>query len=252
MAPEAIVIRRTSARDWNTVIDIYNHPKYGCATHALIGEDGSLTQIAPLNRCVNPHIELPHIELTLVNAGQLLEVGAIYKTWYGKQIKSDDVYVDDTETAWQAFPDVQIEALAMVIEAIFDELGPLPIYGADEVGVYVGPNPGGALKFELLRQRFGLYPIPLYVTTAITPIFTEPMAAADQLMPPLPPGVNVTLESEGRYGWMQISTVAQLDGERLNVCGWVRRQHLAPTIPSQAEFDPKAGWDDLKPSDFET
>lgn len=238
-APTCVVLRRSATLDLSATLDSYQHDRVVRATHAVIGAGGEVVQVAPFGRQAMPR-DPESIDLTLVNGGPLLEVGTTCRTWYGRDLDHEQVYIDPEENCWHAFGAEQIESLLVLLSALSERYGPLPLLGADETEVYRGPNPGPALPLELLRQALGLdQPLAhAWVTRRLTPLHYEPRCDSVQIGPPLPVGTSVTLESEGDFGWAQITTTYRHEGETATLCAWVRKRNLAEERPAEPEALP--------------
>lgn len=240
------------------------------AVHFIVDEGGTVVQ------CLSLHLSSRHlgasawgwtsdlsrhtIGICLVNSGKLYQVGTQYKTWYGKVIKKDDVYLDDNDVPWQAFPEEQIRALVSLTDVLLSQRTVQAILGLSDVSPAHPDNPGAAFPMTAFRhamqglveeesQGFG------YQVCRLTPIFSEPSDDDLQVAPPLSPGTHVTLEALWPGGWAQVSTQPGEPFE-IAVCGWVRRRAIAladypaPDAPAPVDFDDTFDFDDLKNADY--
>ena len=123
---ECVVIHYTAGGALEATIAWFQNPDSSASAHYVIGRDGRVVQMVPLEdrawhagvsrwrgrRGVNRF----SWGIELCNWGRLTEVaGGGYENWTGRRYKGPAPYLDGAGQPWEPFPDAQIEALVRVL-----------------------------------------------------------------------------------------------------------------------------------------
>lgn len=160
--PLYLIVHYTAGTRPSQTINWFINPAAKASAHLLIDRYGVVVQFVPLNlvawhagasRYGNlRNLNYYSIGVELDNAGRLSKVG-------GKWQRLDRTFSDDevlltrrllTTYAWERYPDVQINALVEVVQALRSTYGHMDILGHNEVNS-AKLDPGPAFPWDRFR-----------------------------------------------------------------------------------------------------
>ena len=179
--PKFLLMHYTAGPSMEGAIRSLTNPKRKASAHLIIDKNGDVTQLVPFNnkawhagRSVwQPEPSLRYeglnrfsIGIELVNGGRLLKAaGDTYRTWWGKKIPLDDVFIDEdyyitskyanqsihkTGLAFERYPEEQLLAVLEICRTLVETFDMIDILGHSDVALPEGRklDPGPAFPME--------------------------------------------------------------------------------------------------------
>ena len=166
MEAKAIVFHTTASSSLASTVTWLRRAESGASVHLLIGRDGAIVQMVPLNRTAahagkatlagGETFNRNSISISLANAGRLEKEGGTYRAWFGKEIDPAEVteVPGSPTTYWHKPTPTQLNT-AEAVTALLVEAYPISrIVGHDEISGGLEDDPGPAVPVEGFRERF--------------------------------------------------------------------------------------------------
>ena len=176
IAPKAIVLHYTAG---GTAVSSVNwlsrDDETYVSAHIVIGRDGHVFQLGPLNRRAlhagvsqwqgRENLNNWSIGIELANWGLVTRNGASYVSWAGHPVSAlkvqEATHKSGLRAYWEAYPGVQVLSLIEVCKALTQEYGIGTIVGHDDVSPGRKVDPGPLLDMEELRAEVFNPPTPI-------------------------------------------------------------------------------------------
>ncbi|MCF8296607.1 MAG: N-acetylmuramoyl-L-alanine amidase [Saprospiraceae bacterium] len=242
--PDTIVIHYTAGSSLQSSANWLTNPKAKASAHLIVGKSGEIVQLVPFNK-ISWHagksdwkgrsgLNNYSIGIEIDNAGILEKRIDGYYTWFGKKVDDNKVVLakhkdQQTEKAWEAYTDKQIEAVENICLCLKDEYNITEIVGHDDIAPKRKSDPGPAFQMQKLKDKI-LYgrkdevidDIPetnlteVIVTADLLNIRTKPSADAATVTSPLAKGTKLkVMEIDGNWSKVKLETE-----------GWVSSKYL--------------------------
>jgi N-acetylmuramoyl-L-alanine amidase len=245
-APQYLVFHYTAGSSAKSSADWLCNPAAKASAHLVLGREGEIIQLAPLN-VVTWHAGISHwagltgmnnhsIGIEMDNAGVLKNLGDRYESAFGKVYPRNEVVLarhrhGTTEQAWHAYTEAQISRAFELAELLFSHYGLKEVLGHEDIARGRQSDPGPAFPLGSVAARVAGRmedDFPRYtVIAASLNIRSGPDAAAAPVAPALKRGTEVALLEAGER-WSRVEVVGKGDIE-----GWVFNAHLqaVPVAP---------------------
>lgn len=178
--PDTIVIHYTAGDSTEGAVKVLTKPKDQqpqASAHMVVGMDGQVVQLAPLNRITahagTSEYNLPtgkrtsfnkySIGIEISNPGYLTKTEDKFYTWYKKEVPAEAVFEGAHRNAvtkakyWYKYPQVQIDKVFEICEAIMKAYPIKYILGHEEIAPGRKTDPGPAFPLDLLREKLGAW-----------------------------------------------------------------------------------------------
>ena len=238
-APQYLVFHYTAGSSAKSSADWLCNPAAKASAHLVLGREGEIIQLAPLN-VVTWHAGISHwagltgmnnhsIGIEMDNAGVLKNLGDRYESAFGKVYPRNEVVLarhrhGTAEQAWHAYTEAQISRAFELAELLFSHYGLKEVLGHEDIARGRKSDPGPAFPLGSVAARVAGRmedDFPRYtVTAASLNIRSGPDAAAAPVAPALKRGTEVALLEAGER-WSRVEVVGKGDIE-----GWVFNAHL--------------------------
>ena len=241
--PRYLVIRYTAGQSASAAVSWLVSKESKASAHAVIGRDGSITQLVPFNRIafhtgisswdgingLSPH----SIGFELDNAGRFKRVGNSWVSWFGRIYPDEEVLVavhkHGTDTyGWHTYTEEQIQSALELGSALFARYNLIDVVGHDDIAPRRKWDPGPAFPMHSFRSKLvgRISSAPQILRTARSlhlrsgPGYQHPKL----LDTPLP--TDVQLEVLDKSGsWYMVDVVEEFEGD-MDIQGWVLSRHL--------------------------
>ena len=245
-APQYLVFHYTAGSSAKSSADWLCNPAAKASAHLVLGREGEIIQLAPLN-VVTWHAGISHwagltgmnnysIGIEMDNAGVLKNLGDRYESAFGKVYPRNEVVLarhrhGTAEQAWHAYTEAQISRAFELAELLFSHYGLKEVLGHEDIARGRKSDPGPAFPLGSVAARVAGRmedDFPRYtVIAASLNIRSGPDAAAATVAPALKRGTEVALLEAGER-WSRVEVVGKGDIE-----GWVFNAHLqaVPVAP---------------------
>jgi N-acetylmuramoyl-L-alanine amidase len=246
LAAQYLVFHYTAGSSAKSSADWLCNPAAKASAHLVLGREGEIIQLAPLN-VVTWHAGISHwagltgmnnhsIGIEMDNAGVLKNLGDRYESAFGKVYPRNEVVLarhrhGTTEQAWHAYTEAQISRAFELAELLFSHYGLKEVLGHEDIARGRKSDPGPAFPLGSVAARVAGRmedDFPRYtVIAASLNIRSGPDAAAAPVAPALKRGTEVALLEAGER-WSRVEVVGKGDIE-----GWVFNAHLqaVPVAP---------------------
>lgn len=164
-----IVMHYTAGPSVDRAIENFTDPTFRASAHFVVSRTGAVTQLVSLEniawhagrsfwrpekghghivglRGMNRH----SIGIEMVNAGKLKKVGGAIESWWGKPIPPKEVFFDDDNRPWHAYPSEQLHSVELLLRALWP-LGFEELLGHSDVSPRRKVDPGPAFPMEHMR-----------------------------------------------------------------------------------------------------
>jgi N-acetylmuramoyl-L-alanine amidase len=163
LSPDSVVIHYTAQTSTDGAVRSLSDPKRKVSAHFVIGRDGLIIQMVPLNRQAwhagrsSYHGRVGYnkysIGIELVNAGPLVcDNDNNYRTWYKSKIPNDQVEFG-RGYHWHSYTKEQIDACWDLCDLLLDTYGIKEILGHEEISPGRKTDPGPAFPLDKFRDR---------------------------------------------------------------------------------------------------
>ena len=242
--PDTIIIHYTAGSSAASSIRTLCDSNSKASTHALVGRDGSITQLVPFNTIAwhagkssyqgRVGLNKFAIGIEIDNAGRLTKSGAGYAAWFGRVYPDKDVMeaVHQNESApayWHTYTEKQIDAVFDICVNLMNTYNISMILGHEEIARGRKSDPGPAFPLEKLRERVllreradegAIEAVSKQHTGLVTAhklnIRSSPMRSAATVAPPLSRGTMLDILQESR-GWYEVE---------VHTRGWVKKDYI--------------------------
>ena len=168
LKPDLLIIHFTAGQTEAGAIQWMTNPKSKASSHIVIGKDGSITQLVPLNRIAyhagtsswegRTALNRYSIGIELDYPGQLKCSSGRWITWFNKAYDDDDVIVAKAKYGartygWLKYPDVQLEAAVEVAALLVGTYQLKEILGHEDISQRRKWDPGPAFPMEDFRAQ---------------------------------------------------------------------------------------------------
>jgi len=168
LVPDSIVIHYTAQTSTKGAIRSLSDPTRKVSAHFVLGRDGLLTQMVPLNRVAwhagkssyNGRVGYNKysIGIEIVNAGPLSkDQGGLFRTWYKGSIPEDEVeemYRGSLNYEyWHLYTKAQLDTLWNICALLVDVYGIKEVVGHEEISPGRKTDPGPAFPLDRFRDR---------------------------------------------------------------------------------------------------
>jgi len=241
--PQFLVIHFTGATSAESAVNWFLNNNAEASAHLVIGDDGSITQMAPFNvvtwhagksqwaglKGLNSH----SIGIELANAGQLEKQGANWVSRLDRKIIANEMVKvaahknGGTKTGWHTFSEIQLKTANEIANLLVSHYGLKDIVGHDDIAPGRKVDPGPAFPMSSFRSRaLGRKDetIDDYMTLDSLNIRKGPGSEFEPITKPLPKGTIVSvIRTEGSWGFVDVETSVH----NLNdLQGWVAIKFL--------------------------
>ena len=166
--PRFVIIHFTVGRSAEAAAAWLSRKSAGPSAHMVVGRDGSIIQLAPLDRTTfhcGPSrwgelegLDPYSIGIELDNAGPMTRKGGKWVFKFGGTFPDKDVVEAEHKdggpyTAWHAYSKEQIEALVSALRGIVETYDIEEILGHDDISPGRKWDPGPAFPMQLVRKR---------------------------------------------------------------------------------------------------
>lgn len=243
LIPRYLIIHYTAGQSVDGAVSWLSSKQSKVSAHAVIGRDGSITQLVPFNRvafhagisCWNGLNGLNNhsIGLELDNAGRLKKVGNKWVAWFGRKYAEKDVLIathkhDDVIYGWHTFTEPQITATLELALSLFSYYELFDVLGHDDIAPRRKWDPGPAFPMDSFRSkligRVQDRPQTFMTTRTLNirsgPDYRTPLVLGN----PLPERTRLEIISrEGR--WCFVDVLDEVE-EDMDIQGWVHAHYL--------------------------
>lgn len=236
--PDSIIIHYTAGDSTDVAVKTLKNPAIKASAHIVVGMDGEIVQLAPLN-IITWHAGQSEykgrvgynkysIGIEISNPGYLMkQPDGSFHTWYNKKIDPSLIVEANhrnkitTVKHWHKYPEVQINRVYEICEAICAAYDIQQILGHEEIapGRKTDPGPAfplDALRDKLLNQNNSTFPpAALAVVNADMKVLKDAKADSEALWN-LTAGTNLKpIKVQG--DWLKVAFRKE---------GWVMREFL--------------------------
>lgn len=258
LAPRFVVLHYTAGRNLESSVESLctQKPQGNASAHIVLGRDGRIVQLAPLNRVTwhagvsqwNGLNGLNHhaIGIEMDNAGLLHREGERFVSWFGKAYPENEVLVaahrhGGGAQPWHAYTEAQIARALELCELLVAHYRLDDVLGHEDIARGRKTDPGPAFPLAAVRSRAlgrgGDVQPRLLVTASKLNIRSGPGAEFPVVAPALKQGAELLL-IEPRDRWSLVAVVGVTDLE-----GWVSNDFVTrapasrsgPAVLSRAE-----------------
>ena len=241
--PQYLIMHFTGATSAESAINWFLNKNANASAHLVIGNDGSITQMAPFN-VVTWHagksqwagingLNAHSIGIELANAGQLELQGGNWVSRLDKKIiPADMVKVakhknGGPETGWQVYSEIQLEVAQEIANLLVAHYKLKDVLGHEDIAPGRKTDPGPAFPMTSFRSRaMGRYDetIDDYLTLETLNIRKGPGTEFEPITKPLPKGTKVSvIQNKGSWSFVDVEeTVHGLN----DLQGWVATKFL--------------------------
>ena len=160
----------TGGTNMQGVVNYFKNPASGVSAHLVIGRDGRIVQFLPFDSIAfhcgfsywegDENLNQFSIGIEVDNAG-FLSGGPGNWSFKGVPIPDSRVktlkhWKSTVARGWETFPEIQLETVFAVAEALVRQYGIKEIVGHDEINLENRLDPGPAFPLQELRER--IYP----------------------------------------------------------------------------------------------
>jgi len=249
LQPRYLVMHYTAGRSAESSCESLctRKPQGNASAHIVLGRDGCIVQLAPLN-VVTWHAGVSQwnglsglnqysIGIEMDNAGVMNKVGNQYVAWFGKAYPDSEVLLAEHKhgggvRAWHAYTEIQIERALELAELLVAHYKLEDVLGHEDIARGRKVDPGPAFPLGALRSRAlgrGDDAPPRYVITVDDlNIRCAPAASAAPVAPALRKGTELLL-LEPLDRWCRVEVVGVPDLE-----GWVNNRYITRKPASRA------------------
>lgn len=241
--PDTIIIHYTAGASKESSVRTLITPESKASAHMVVGRDGSIVQLAPLNM-VTWHAGKSEykgrigfnkysIGIEIDNAGPLTKRSDGYYSWFNKKYEEGDVVFgthrnETTPRYWHAYTEQQIQTVFDICFQIAKHYNIKMILGHEEISPIRKIDPGPAFPLDKLRDKIlnsarnqdepedKVEMKEGSVTASKLNIRSAPDMNAEKVAMPLLSGVKVKI-LESKDGWFKV--VAPVEG-------WVSSQYI--------------------------
>lgn len=252
LQPRFVVLHYTAGRNLESSVQSLctQKPQGNASAHIVLGRDGRIVQLAPLNRVTwhagvsqwNGLNGLNHhaIGIEMDNAGLLHREGERCVAWFGKGYPDSEVVVaahrhGGGPQPWHAYTEVQIERALALCELLVAHYGLEDVLGHEDIARGRKTDPGPAFPLAAVRARaLGRgtdVQARLLVTASRLNIRSGPAADFPPVAPALKQGAELLL-IEPQDRWSRVAVVGETDLE-----GWVSNDFIGP-VPARRSATP--------------
>jgi len=179
--PKFLLMHYTAGPSMEGAIRSLTNPKRKASAHLIIDKNGDVAQLVPFNHkawhagrsawrisdeTIYEGMNRFSIGIELVNGGRLLKSpGGKYRTWWGKIIDNDDVFIDEdyfitskyanqsvhkTGVAFERYPEPQLTTALEICQELVEKFDIIDILGHSDVATPEGRklDPGPAFPME--------------------------------------------------------------------------------------------------------
>lgn len=236
LTPRFVVLHYTAGRNLESSVESLctQKPQGNASAHIVLGRDGRIVQLAPLNRVTwhagvsqwNGLNGLNHhaIGIEMDNAGLLHREGERFVSWFGKAYPENEAVVaahrhGGGPQPWHAYTEAQIARALELCEVLVAHYGLDDVLGHEDIARGRKTDPGPAFPLAAVRARAlgrGADVQPrLLVTASKLNIRSGPGAEFPAVAPALKRGAELLL-IEPQDRWSRVAVVGVTDLE-----GWV-------------------------------
>lgn len=238
--PDTIVLHYTAGASLESSVRWLTKPEANASAHLLVGKDGAIVQLAPLNYRTwhagksnwkgRTDLNSYSIGIEMDNAGVLEKRADGYYTYFGKKIPNDKVVIAKhksrpEEMAWEAYTAEQIQTVEEICVLLKSTYPIDEFVGHEDIAPERKTDPGPAFPLNSIRDKilFGraneegdslsaTNDIQLAKVKAnLLNIRLEPSAASGKVADPLPKGTLLKV-MESKNGWSKVQVATE---------GWV-------------------------------
>ncbi len=245
---DMIVMHYTAGTTLSGAVSHLAKPHVKASAHLVLGRDGSIVQMIPLNRKAwhagrseyanRTGINQYSIGIEMVNAGPLKRAGSHFVSLYGGRFDEEEgmeaVHRNESGARhWHIYTEAQIMCAFELCGALVERFNIQYIVGHEEVAPQRKTDPGPAFPLDTLRDQLLLSRsenLPLTPVVELAPPATRqarvsasrlnirelPSLNAKTVRDPLPHGTRVTVLKQ-EQGWAKV---------RLEQEGWVKEDYL--------------------------
>jgi N-acetylmuramoyl-L-alanine amidase len=163
-----LIVHYTGGGSYENVIERFENKSSKVSAHFVIGRDGRVTQMVPLN-LVSWHAGTSEykgivglnghsIGIELVNWGPLTQNQAgQWISWTGKVVPNNEVVVarhknGGAKRGWQTYTEAQMDTLEEVSKALIKHHGLVDVIGHEDIAPSRKTDPGPAFQMEAFRS----------------------------------------------------------------------------------------------------
>ncbi|MEN7550370.1 N-acetylmuramoyl-L-alanine amidase [Rapidithrix thailandica] len=213
------------------------------SAHILINRKGQITQLVPLDK-VAWHagrsfwkgfamLNYYAIGIEFENAGQLLQNGRSWRSWYGASVPKRQVIEavhkhDSMLSGWHKFTKPQLKTARKVAEVLMETYPIREIIGHDDIAPHRKLDPGPAFPMKDFQKAFTLEKAPLstnYSCTAPLNIRSGPGTTFMCIIPEALPKNTQVVVLEEHQNWGYVKVIGRVNGDD-DIQGWVHRHYL--------------------------
>jgi len=167
--PDAIVLHYTASESLKGAVDAYaNNSSIRASAHFVVGKDGKITQLIPLNYISWGAGKSQYdgrvgwnnysIQIEMVNAGVLTKSNGIFKSWWGKEYSNTDVLKakhknSSNEQYWEKYPQKQIDRVFELCEFLAKQYDIKYVLGHEDLSPDRKFDPGPAFPMKSLQKK---------------------------------------------------------------------------------------------------
>ncbi len=248
--PLFLVVHYTAGATAEQAVTWLTQTRAQASAHAVIGRDGSITQLAPFN-IITWHAGVSNwkgykgmnkyaIGLELDNPGPLSHAAnGEWVSWFGSRHDPSEVieakHKNRTEMqGWLLYSQAQMEATMELSELLVEAYGLEDVIGHDDIAPTRKTDPGPAFPMNSFRSRlFGRSGASsaadekVFETTASLNIRTGPGSQYPSLPgSPLPRGTRLDVLDENG-SWLHVDVLDAVNGV-IDLEGWVHGSYVRP------------------------
>lgn len=247
---ECMLIHYTGSRSADAAIRWLTQPAARASAHLVIGRDGVVTQLVPLDRIAfhagpswwngRPGLNSRAIGIELDNAGCLTRLGDHWQTWFGSTLEAKEVIeaahpLGGPVRGWHAYTQEQLVSALAVGSLLVEHYGVRTVLGHDEVTDGLKLDPGPAFPMETFRSTvLGRHDERPQLLQLQRPFILRRGAGIQfeaACEAPLPTGTQVVvLQSEGSWRLVDVIQASELPA----LLGWIHSRYLA--LPEQTQW----------------
>jgi N-acetylmuramoyl-L-alanine amidase len=166
LRPEILVMHFTAGRSADSSVTWLTNPAAKASAHVVIGEDGKIVQLVPLNMIAwhagksayNNRVRVNEfsIGIEIANPGELHRTGSKWRTWFGGVVPDDEVIIakhkhGGPEMGWKVYTSEQLTVAIDLGVLLVQTYQLKDVVGHEDVAPGRKVDPGPAFPMERYR-----------------------------------------------------------------------------------------------------
>lgn len=159
----AIIMHYTAGGSQSSVVGWFRNPDAQVSSHYVVGRDGNVIQMVPLDRSAwhagksvlggKSGVNAFSVGIEICNWGKLRKVDGKFVTYNGRKYEGPEPFQSPDGQYWEPFTDAQYAALLKLCDYLIDEYQITHITGHSDIATPKGrkQDPGDAFDWQKIR-----------------------------------------------------------------------------------------------------